>query len=265
MWAEATAVAAYGVRVGLRVSHAGTLQSLFTALPHRNRSTTAGRVDCLYSVVVGDETGRGARRLHLLYRDATRVARTRRWDEVVDALAADVRQSVAALAPRHVFVHAGVVSIGGRAVLLPGKTFTGKSTLVAALVSAGATYYSDEFAVVDALGRIQPFIKPISLRPDRSFRQIDHAPETFGKVGREAIPMGAVIVTHYREGARFRPRALTTAQGVLALMANTVALGRRPQTRLATLAQTTSHALVWKGARGEAAAAADTLMAKLAG
>ena len=37
----------------------------------------------------------------------------------------------------------------GRAIVIPGRTFSGKSTLVAELVRAGATYYSDEYAVED--------------------------------------------------------------------------------------------------------------------
>src|ERR671929_229610 len=66
--------------------------------------------------------------------------------------------------------HAGVVGWQGRAILIPGRSFSGKSTLVAALVRAGATYYSDEFAVLDERGRVHPFPKKLSMRLEGSAR-----------------------------------------------------------------------------------------------
>ena len=46
-------------------------------------------------------------------------------------------------------VHAGVVAFGDDCVLLPAAAGSGKTTLVAALVRAGATYFSDELAPLD--------------------------------------------------------------------------------------------------------------------
>jgi len=60
-----------------------------------------------------------------------------------------------------------VVAWRGRAILLPGRSYVGKSTLVMELVRAGAVYYSDEYAVLDARGRVHPFAQPVALRePD---------------------------------------------------------------------------------------------------
>ena len=64
---------------------------------------------------------------------------------------------VANYAPDRVFVHAGVVAWRGRALVLPGTSFAGKTTLVAELVRAGAIYYSDEYAVLDEQGRVHPY------------------------------------------------------------------------------------------------------------
>ncbi len=62
-------------------------------------------------------------------------------------------------------IHAAAVSSGRGAILLPGNTGTGKSTLTAALVFSGYTYLSDEIAVINCpSGRVWPFPKPISLR-----------------------------------------------------------------------------------------------------
>jgi hypothetical protein len=69
-------------------------------------------------------------------------------------LDAELRMYIALNAPEHVFVHAGVVGVGERAIVLPGRSFAGKTTLVAALVRAGAEYWSDEYAVLDADGLV---------------------------------------------------------------------------------------------------------------
>ena len=71
-------------------------------------------------------------------------------------LDAQIRAQVALMAPEHIFVHAGVVAYDGGAIVLPVFSFAGKTTLVRALVQAGADYLSDEFAVFDRAGASTP-------------------------------------------------------------------------------------------------------------
>ena len=52
----------------------------------------------------------------------------------------------------------------GEVVVLLGRNGAGKSTLVAALVAAGARYYSDEFAPLDATGRVHPYRCDLNIR-----------------------------------------------------------------------------------------------------
>ncbi len=85
-------------------------------------------------------------------------------EQVMRALESDLQITVALNAKNRLFVHAGVVGWRSQAILIPGRTFSGKSTLVEALVRAGATYYSDEFAVLDSKGRVHPYTRPLSLR-----------------------------------------------------------------------------------------------------
>ncbi len=63
-------------------------------------------------------------------------------------LDAHLRARIALYAHDVVFVHAGVAVAEGKAIVIPAPTFSGKSALVAALVAAGAEYFSDEFAVL---------------------------------------------------------------------------------------------------------------------
>ncbi|MGA9667893.1 MAG: hypothetical protein WBQ94_01725, partial [Terracidiphilus sp.] len=61
-------------------------------------------------------------------------------------------------------LHAGVVLCGKRALLLPGATHAGKSSLVAELLRQGATYFSDEYALIDSEGQVHPYPRPLLLR-----------------------------------------------------------------------------------------------------
>jgi len=70
-------------------------------------------------------------------------------DVALGLIDADLRMLIATNTPDWIFVHAGVVALRGRALVIPGESFSGKTTLVRALVEAGATYYSDEYAVLD--------------------------------------------------------------------------------------------------------------------
>jgi hypothetical protein len=61
-------------------------------------------------------------------------------------------------------VHAGAVLWGGRALLLPGGTHAGKSSLVVEFLRRGAEYFSDEYALIDAEGRVHPYPRPLMVR-----------------------------------------------------------------------------------------------------
>ena len=59
-------------------------------------------------------------------------------------------------------MHAGVAVWNGAAILIPGRSHAGKSTLTKSLIDAGAVYYSDEFAPVLPNGFVIPYPKPLS-------------------------------------------------------------------------------------------------------
>lgn len=177
-------------------------------------------------------------------------------------LDAQIRAQVALLAPDHIFVHAGVVAAGGRAVVLPGFTFAGKTTLTRALVEAGAVYYSDEFAVIDANGLVHPYPKPLSIRRrDGSGRTTETSPESLGaRTGCVPVPVGLVAVTSYRPGARISPQPLASGPALLAMLGHTIPARTRPQQAISVLKAALREATVWKSDRGEAADAARAIL-----
>ena len=179
-------------------------------------------------------------------------------------LDSQMRLWIAANARDWLFVHAGVVALDGRALVMPGATFTGKTTLVQALVEAGATYYSDEYAVLDDRGRIQPYPRPLSIRTGDGSTLRERRADLVGRVAfDERVRMAVVVISRYRAGVRWQPRRLTTGQGVLALLANTVPAQDRPEESLRTLHRAIAGATTFEGDRGEAGPVARALLDEL--
>jgi hypothetical protein len=68
-------------------------------------------------------------------------------------------------AHQYLIVHAGVVERGGRALLLPARPGSGKSTLVAGLVARGFRLLSDEHALIQPQdGLVVPAPRPVALK-----------------------------------------------------------------------------------------------------
>jgi serine kinase of HPr protein (carbohydrate metabolism regulator) len=254
-WVEGLAFRSYGVRIGIRVNGMGLIPQLTSALPPGWKPSKSPIVDRLYSIIAGGESSQPRiRLLNLVYANATRIARVRDFEETVRALETDLQLHVAEMSPRRVFVHAGVVALGGKAIVIPGRSFSGKTTLVAELVKAGATYYSDEYAVLDESGRVHAYARPLSIREggrlDGPTRV--EVESLGGKRGAKPLDVGLVLITEYHQGARWRPRRLSPGEGVVALLANTVPARRRPAEALATFQKVVSAATVFKSARGDA-------------
>jgi hypothetical protein len=180
-------------------------------------------------------------------------------DIALEILASQLRSFVAAKAPNHVFVHAGVVERDGQAVMIPGPTFSGKTSLVAEFVRAGATYYSDEFAVLDADGLVHPYAKPLSIRTN-GVSQVDHDVSLLGGVaGSEPLPVGLIILSGYLPGAVWDPQSPSPGEAVLALLSNTVTAEERPAEALSIVRKAVDGAVVLEGPRGEAAQVVEQL------
>jgi len=213
------------------------------------------KVDFLCSFLAARPSTRpGLRRFNILYEDAVAALKNISLDGAIGDVEVELRKLVADLSRREIFIHAGVVEWRGRAIVIPGKTFTGKSSLTAAFVRAGARYLSDEFALIDEEGRVRPYAKTLSLRLNGgTAKAVDTPVEQIGGTqAKRAVPVGCVIVTSYREGSRWRPRRLTPGETVLALLKNTIPARRRPKDAMARLRSVALAAEGWKGTRGEA-------------
>jgi hypothetical protein len=249
------ALDAYGVRVQISTNSSAIFESIDSILPPGSVPCDAENVDQKFSVttkdgvffdidVEGDMTTE--------YCDA---------DVAVAVLERRLRAYVALNAPDRIFVHSGAVVSEGRAILIPGPSFSGKTTLVSELVRAGATYYSDEYAVLDESGLVHPYTKSLSMRLGADLHQTDQPVTEFGgEAGDKPAPVGLIVVTHYRPDAEWSPQRLTAGQGSLALLANTVPAQDRPKQALSAATAAVENATVLEGDRGEAAAIVDQLL-----
>ena len=235
----------------MRVTDPSVLDDVVARLPTGWRPRPSPLVDHLVSFVVGGDSG-AVRRFHLLYAAASRLVRTTERHEALAVLENHLTQAVAEMARRRLFVHAGVVGWNGRAILVPGASHAGKSTLVAALLAAGATYYSDEYAVLDPQGRVHPFPRPIRLRDAREIATSLEPEQLGGRRGLGPLPVGLVVVARYDEGARWQPARLSPGRAVLELLSNTIVARSHPSAAMATLGRVVSRAPSFKGRRGEA-------------
>src|ERR1700676_1461364 len=125
--AEGIGGSAFEVHTGIRVSTRGVLPKLLPLLPPGWKKSRRATVQRLYSLVVPENGQRaGLRRMNILYADNMRIARDTDLDQVLAALETDLHRYTAEAAPSMTFLHAGVVGWQGRAILLPGRSLSGK-------------------------------------------------------------------------------------------------------------------------------------------
>jgi len=167
-------------------------------------------------------------------------------------LGGQIQSHFALKAPKFIFLHAGVVADGNRAIVMPGRSFAGKTTLVRSLVEGGAVYYSDEFAVLDEAGHVHPYARPLSFRPPEG-PPIDYWVDQLGGVaGEESLPVGLVVLARYRPGAEWNPRPLSSGAGALALFEHALPAQERPDEALRHISRAIAGVAVLEGERGEA-------------
>ena len=156
-----------------------------------------------------------------------------------------------------VFVHAGVVGWRGRAIVMPGDSFAGKSTLVAAMVKLGATYYSDDYALVEINGMVHPYARPLQLRTPGCVEQTSVPVESLGGVaGTEPLKVAQVLFTKYKGVAEWRPRPVSSGEAVLQMLRHTLSVRLTPAVAMRSLTHMMAGAEAFRSPRGEADVAA---------
>ncbi len=144
---------------------------------------------------------------------------------------------------QHLTLHAAVLELGGRALILPAPSGSGKSTLCAGLLFRGWRLLSDELTLIcPQQGNIIPLPRPVSLKNESIAVLKQFAPEvSFGSTVRETLkgvvahftpPIAAVdaatqraqpgwvVIPKYVPGSPARLVPISRARGLMHLIEN---------------------------------------------
>jgi hypothetical protein len=193
---------------------------------------------------------------------ARQPARAGSVEHALDLIVTDLQRTLAHRADGLVFVHAGVVTWRGRALVLPGRSRSGKSELVAALLRAGAGYLSDEFAVFDGDGLVHPYARPLALRHAGGTRRVP-AEALGARVASGPVAPSLIAFLRFSPASRGRTRRLSAGQTLLGLLRHTVAARRRLPLVRSVLVPVASSVSAVSGVRGEADGLAASLLRSL--
>lgn len=151
-WAAGIGVEVFGLKIGFRVRDPLLLDSVLARIPAGWTPLEAAGIDRLYSVVTPTLHGSNVGPLCVLYRDHTMLTRTERLGDLLEDFESDLDFYIAANSQAPLFVHAGAVKWKQHTILVPGSSGSGKTSLVAEFLRAGASFYSDDVAIIDRSG-----------------------------------------------------------------------------------------------------------------
>ncbi len=251
------AFASFGLRIGIWLEDPAWLPGIIHCLPPGWTPAESNDLDRVYqlrSTATGETMALALAAGVALTMDDELAAWAPTPELILDALESQLQLYVAEFARPALFVHAGVVHWRGATIMLPGSSFAGKSTLVTALVQAGATYFSDEYAVLNHDGQVLPYVRRLSLRDGPLGRagRLDlssHAPQ--GNAASQPVPVDIVLFTRFEAGSEWSCDELAFGPAMLALCEHTVAIQRRPSDAFAILGKVAEGAGVYKGVRGD--------------
>lgn len=243
---------AFGVRIAVTSNNALILSEINSRLPkiipRGFKNLTTKKLDHLFFIKkIPNEN------IFEIYKNSKKIEWWANKNSLLDYLDTQLRITIAEYAVSKVFIHAGVIGWKGNALVIPGKSFSGKTTLVAELIKHGADYYSDEYAVLDENGDVHPFPKMLSIRGIiDDFTQIDFAPEDLGgKIGVKPLPVKLVLITEFEKNAVWNPEILKAGEGIMDILHHTIPTRHNPAFTLKVLSIMANRAIITKSKRGE--------------
>lgn len=157
-------------------------------------------------------------------------------------------------------VHAGAVIFEGRALLIPGLSHAGKSSLVAELLRRGAIHLSDEYALIDHQGRVHSYPRPLLLRNGRPTQSLVLPEELNSRFATEPVPVGWIIAVDYVPGGAWEAHQISQSEAVMLLLRNTPHEMEQAPEMTDFFIRLVSDAACYAGVRGEVGEAADRVL-----
>lgn len=127
--------------------------------------------------------------------------------DAVHGLMVHVAQAMVAAQADRLSLHAAAAAIGGAAVVMPGASGSGKTTVCGRLLQRGAAYLSDDSIGVEADGRILGYARPLGFKW--------RAGEAFDGVDVEILRIDPYQIVWYVPPGRLGAGAIPEARGAL--------------------------------------------------
>lgn len=251
------AVISEGLRVGFQTNRRTLVSNLSALLVPGSVPADFTNLDFVYSL-----NAEPKRQLYTAYLGSRALTRQGNRKTTLDFIESDLQHTIAKHSRENVFLHAGVIGWRDCAILFPGRSFTGKSTLVRVLIQAGAVYVSDEFARIDARGLVHPFPRPLSFRSSSGRLRLYPEQEAM-KVASGPCQVGAIVATRYVAEGAWYPTRLSPGQAALVLLSNTIAVRLDPAKAVRYIGQLASSARAISSPRGDAEATVPLLLETL--
>ena len=253
-WKEHISFTSFGVKISVRVDTEGFLEQIhklltpFAVLTAQHEST-----DFLYSVIIA----KSQNHYSFIYRNGEQISKQISRNDFISNLEVYFQTATANFAVNHgIFLHAGAVAWKNKGIIIPANSYDGKTTLTAEFTKLGATYFSDEYAIINSNGELLPYPKTLSIRKPDEYDQKETTVEEIGGKSAElnsCVPVKLVLLAKFSKSTKtWKPKQLTQASATLELMKHTFPLRTFPEIVVGNLHNLTKNAIVLKGNRGEA-------------
>jgi hypothetical protein len=157
-------------------------------------------------------------------------------------------------------IHAGTVMYSGRVLLFPGVSHAGKSSLVREMVRRGATYFSDEYALIDAEGLVHPYPRPLLVRDGSPEQHPVLARELSARVGNVAAPVGWIFALAYSNENEWSVAPVSQGEALMILLRNTPHTLLQSPEMVGFFQHAVASASCFAGQRSEAADAVEKII-----
>lgn len=157
-------------------------------------------------------------------------------------------------------VHAGAVMLEGRALLIPGTTHAGKSSLIAELLRRGAAHLSDEYALVDEEGRVHAYPRPLLLRNGSSKQSLILPGDLNASFAMQPVSVGWILAVNYVPNAAWNIHEVSQGEAVMLLLRNTPHEMSQSPEMIDFFLRSAADAVCFAGERGDAVDAADRII-----
>ena len=250
----------HGLKCGLDFDDLNLYDELIKLLPPYHELSEFEGADQIFKLVT-KATGR----INGLYLNDERIQQFSELDEkAFEVIESKIQFSMAVtLPPRRYFLHAGAVALNNVGIIIPGSSFSGKTTLTKEFLKAGAEYYSDDCAVIDNFGNLYPYSKTLSVRNSFQESEIVKAESVGAVTGRESVPIRLIFLTEYKKDYTWKSHKITEGEAVWELSKNLfypASMTLYPAETFRALANIVNQSKILGGKRGEAVEVVKTVL-----